>query len=226
MLNSILYKDCIKVINEINLKKFNRKKVLILRGNSFIATYSQAILSIAKLKKNINSKVTSLSLNYPRGLLKDILYESTNINFIKIDLIKSLYLKKILNKKFDYIFHCATYVQPEKLKENYFNIISLSTSTLKLVLDHSKKFKSKVMYFSSVDVYNIGIGNNKKIDENFPLGIPNHLRRPVYSGSKILGEKLCKIYKQNYNLPIYIVRLAHTYGPGQDATFDRRLIVY
>jgi len=52
MLNSILYKDCIKVINDINLKKFNRKKVLILRGNSFIATYIQAILSIAKIKKN------------------------------------------------------------------------------------------------------------------------------------------------------------------------------
>ena len=82
------------------------------------------------------------------------------------------------------------------------------------------------MYFSSADVYNIGIGNNKKIDENFPLEIPNHLRRSVYSGSKILGEKLCKIYKQNYNLPIYIVRLTHTYGPGQDATSDRRLIVY
>jgi hypothetical protein len=95
MLNSILHKDCIKVINEINLKKFNRKKVLILRGNNFIATYILAILSIAKIKKNINSKVTSLSLNYPRGVLKDILYESTNINFIKIDLIKSLYLKKI-----------------------------------------------------------------------------------------------------------------------------------
>jgi hypothetical protein len=52
MLNSILHKDCIKVINEINLKKFNRKKVLILGGNSFIATYIQAILSIAKIKKN------------------------------------------------------------------------------------------------------------------------------------------------------------------------------
>lgn len=167
-----------------------------------------------------------MSLNYPRGLLKDILYESTNINFIKIDLIKSLYLKKILNKNFDYIFHCATYGQPEKWKENYFNIISLSTSTLKLVLDHSKKFKSKVMYFSSADVYSIGIGNNKKIDEDFLVGVPNHLRRSVYFGSKILGEKLCKIYKQNYNLPIYIVRLAHTYGTGQDATSDRRLIVY
>jgi dTDP-glucose 4,6-dehydratase/UDP-glucuronate decarboxylase len=224
MLNSIVYKDCIRVINEINLKKFNGKKILILGGNSFIATYIQAILSVAKIKKNINSKVTSLSLNYPRGLFKDILYESTNINFIKIDLIKSLYLKRILNKKFDFIFHCATYGQPEKWKENYFNIISLSTSTLKLVLDHSKKFKSKVMYFSSADVYNIGIGDNKKIDENFPVGIPNHLGRSVYSGSKILGEKLCKIYKQNYNLPIYIVRPAHTYGPGQDATTDRRLI--
>ena len=224
MLNSIVRKDCIRVINEINLKKFNGKKILILGGNSFIASYIQAILSISKIKKNINSKVTSLSLNYPRGLFKDILNESTNINFIKIDLIKSLYLKRILSKKFDFIFHCATYGQPEKWKENYFNIISLSTSTLKLVLDHAKKFKSKVMYFSSADVYDVGIDNNKKIDENFPVGVPNHLGRSVYSCSKILGEKLCMIYKQEHNLPIYIVRLAHTYGPGQDATNDRRLI--
>ena len=51
MLNSIVRKDCIRVINEINLKKFNGKKILILGGNSFIASYIQAILSISKIKK-------------------------------------------------------------------------------------------------------------------------------------------------------------------------------
>ena len=78
------------------------------------------------------------------------------------------------------------------------------------------------MYFSSCDVY----GENKSsklIDENFFQSPPIDSYRSIYSLSKILGERICDIYKKKYNFKTYIVRPAHTFGPGQTIK-DRRFI--
>ena len=61
-------------------------------------------------------------------------------------------------------------------------------------------------------------------NENSQLGIGEFLGENVYSASKILGEKLCKHYKEKFNIPVYIARPAHTFGPGQDFKSDPRII--
>ena len=60
------------------------------------------------------------------------------------------------------------------------------------------------------------------IDENHKLGLPQFSNRVIYAASKIIGEKLCEIYKDK-GVDVYIVRPGHTYGPGQDI-YDERII--
>jgi UDP-glucuronate decarboxylase len=220
MYDNIVLEDLRSILKNVNLKQFKNSNVLILGGNSFLATYIQATLNYAN-KKDLKCNILSLSLNNPKGLFKEIYKDSKRIKFIKTDINNTKNIKKILKKKFKFIFHCATYGQPKKWDNNQFSTINLSTNILKIILDYSLKNKSRLLYFSSADVYE---SNNKKslINENCKVGLPQFSNRIIYSASKIIGEQLCKIYKDK-GVKVYIVRPGHTYGPGQDI-YDERVI--
>ena len=78
MLDPISNQDCHDILKIINLNKFKKKKILILGGNSFLASYVQAVLSF------VNCKIDSVSLNKHKGILKKI--NNKNLNFIQADL--------------------------------------------------------------------------------------------------------------------------------------------
>jgi dTDP-glucose 4,6-dehydratase/UDP-glucuronate decarboxylase len=222
MYDNIVKDDLSFIHKNVNLKDFKNSNVLILGGNSFLATYIQAALDFGN-RGNLQCNITSLSLSKPNGLFKRIYQNSKRIKFIKTDISNEINLKKILNKKFDFIFHCATYGQPKKWDNQQFSTINLSTKILKILLEYSLKYKSKILYFSSADVYSTNDNKNKKlIDENYKIGLPEFSNRIIYSASKIIGEQLCKIYKDK-GVAAYIVRPGHTYGPGQDI-YDQRII--
>lgn len=218
MNNNIVKEDLKFILKNVDLKKFDKSNVLILGGNSFLATYIQATLDSAN--NNLNCNITSLSLNHPKGLFKKIYQNSKKIKFIKIDINKEEKLAKILKKKFDFIFHCATYGQPKKWENNQFNTINLSCKILQLLLEYTLKKNCRLLYFSSADVYSHD--NKKPARENDKLGISQFSNRIVYSASKIIGEQLCKVYKDK-GARVFVVRPGHTYGPGQDIT-DQRVI--
>ena len=207
-MDKIFKEDCGYIIKNINSKKFINSKILVLGANGFFAAYLQGVLS------SIKCNITSISLGKPRGLFKKI-YKNSNIKFIQLDLENLRKFKKIVNKKFDYIFHCATYGQPKKWDGNEWSTINLNVNVLKCILDNSVKFKSKVLYLSSASVYKLP-KNNKVINENSELGTGTFLNETIYASSKIVGEKLCEYYKKKFKTSVYIARPAHTYGPGQD----------
>lgn len=220
--NQYIENDCNDVISSIPLKKFKNKKILILGSNSFLASYVLAILMKANKKQKLNIKVNCCSKNKPHSLFKEILKNNKKIiNFKKLNLENiNLFKNKLLNIKYDYIFHFATYGQPEKWSNNFSSTIILNTTLLEELIKFSKKNKSKLMYFSSADVYK---ESKKIINENSEIGFSDDPARSIYSISKILGEKICKIYKEKYKFKTYIVRPGHTYGPGQTIN-DRRFI--
>ena len=216
MINEVVERDCRYILKNTKLNKFNKSKVLILGGNSFIASYIQATLKL------IDCNITSISLNKPKGLFRDIFHNS-KINFHKFDLNNEKKLKKILNKKFDFIFHCATYGQPKKWDNNELSTVNLNIKILKLILDHSIKYKSRILYLSSALVYAIPKKKSQIISEASEMGVGTFPTEKIYASSKLIAEQICKIYKKKYNLPVYIARPAHTYGPGQDLN-DPRVI--
>jgi dTDP-glucose 4,6-dehydratase/UDP-glucuronate decarboxylase len=207
-LDTVVKEDCDYILKKVKTNKLKNSKVLILGGNGFIATYIQAVLV------SINCNITSVSLNKPKGLFKAI-YKKNKIKFIQMDLTNEKKFQKLLKNKYDFIFHCASYGQPKKWQYNQLSTINLNTNTLKFILDHSVKYKSRVLYLSSAAVYET-TKNQKTINESSPLGIGKFTGEIIYANSKIIGEQLCKMYKKKYKIPVYIIRLAHTFGPGQD----------
>ncbi len=72
----------------------------------------------------------------------------------------------------------------------------------------------KVVFASSSAVYGFGIGGG--IDEAMPHsteGVP--AGAAAYGSSKIIGEQLCRMYKQKYDLDYLALRFSTVYGEGQ-----------
>ena len=72
----------------------------------------------------------------------------------------------------------------------------------------------KVIFASSSAVYGFGIGG--PITEDMPHKVSDNPPSAVaYGSSKIIGEQLCRMYKQNYNLDYLALRFSTVYGENQ-----------
>jgi len=103
------------------------------------------------------------------------------------------------------IVHLAAVSHADQSNKDPHNTFDHSLRTLENVLDISRSFKSKVIYFSSSMVY----GNflTEQVDEDAicnPIGI--------YGTLKYCGELLVKSYNQVFELPYTIIRPSALYG--------------
>lgn len=72
----------------------------------------------------------------------------------------------------------------------------------------------KIIFASSIAVYGYGIGGGISEEEpHHNHGIP--AAAAAYGSSKIMGEQLCRMYKQKHGLDYLALRFATVYGEGQ-----------
>lgn len=71
----------------------------------------------------------------------------------------------------------------------------------------------KIVFMSSAHVYGIS-PKYVPTDEQHPLSMLD-----TYTTTKILGEKLCQLYNDNYGLSTTSLRLFNAYGPGQSSDY-------
>ena len=141
---------------------------------------------LIELSKNKSYKLFSID-NYCIGSKENHI---EGINYISDD-VNNIFE---YDEKYDIIFHLAALsrIQPSfddpELTYRY-----NTTATLK-VLEYARKNKSKVIYSGSSSRH-----HNPTISP--------------YAMTKFLGEELCKLYKESYDLEIQIVRFYNVYGP-------------
>ena len=75
------------------------------------------------------------------------------------------------------------------------------------MLEAAKATGTRVVYGSTIWVY--GASGDGLIDEDAPLGLPDHL----YTASKLAGEMYCTSYAELYEVPCTILRFGIPYGP-------------
>jgi UDP-glucose 4-epimerase len=75
------------------------------------------------------------------------------------------------------------------------------------VLEAARATGTRVVYGSTIWVY--GASGDGLIDEDAPLGLPDHL----YTASKLAGEMYCSSYAELYDVRCTILRFGIPYGP-------------
>ena len=76
-----------------------------------------------------------------------------------------------------------------------------------------QKHINGMVYLSSMEVYGAH-QNNDKISEDSPSYLNSMIARNSYPESKRLCEALCAAYFSEYGLPVNVLRLTQTFGPG------------
>lgn len=221
---NIILEECYNRINEININKFKDKNVLILGGNSFLASYICSVISVNNQFKELNCSVDLFSKNKPKILIKKILKKDKKFKFKILNFHEKMKIHKYFKKKYDFIFFCLTYGQPALWMNNQINTIWINTDLLKFFLLKSKKENSILLYFSSCDIYGETKNLKKPVTEDDTNAVSLNSQRAAYGESKRLGEVYCNLFRKNFKTKVFIVRPAHTYGPGMDYN-DRRVIV-
>lgn len=120
------------------------------------------------------------------------------------------------DEKIDFIIHAASHASPKFYGSDPVGTILPNVIGTRNLLEIGRKSHIEgFLYFSSGDVY------GKIPEDQYPIkenqcgeGIDPLSPRACYAESKRLGETLCRAYYDQYEVPVKIVRIAHTYGPG------------
>ncbi len=112
----------------------------------------------------------------------------------------------------DTVIHLAAKTSiPNSISNPYDTYYTNMVGTLN-ILDYAVKKKIKNIIYISTYVY----GNPKyiPINENHPLS-----PHSPYNKSKLISEKLCKFYSEDYKLNIVTLRPFYIYGPSHNSSF-------
>jgi UDP-glucose 4-epimerase len=107
-----------------------------------------------------------------------------------------LNIEDIINNDFDLCFHLAALSRIQPSFENPHHTFLANTTGTERVLEWARKNNTKVIYSGSSSKHH----NPKK---------------SPYALYKYLGEEICKMYKETYNLNVEIARFYNVYGPRE-----------
>lgn len=220
MNNSIIKNDLEEIYQQkVNWTELDGKTIMVTGAYGMLATYVIYMLLYLVLEKKLNISIIALGKSKEK-------FEKTYgdelkryIQFVESDLLT---LPQICCDV-DYIIHAASLASPQYYEVCPVNVLEPNVignyNLLKLAAE--KNVKSYLL-FSSCDVYG-KVESVKSITEK-NYGIMDTLDiHNCYSESKRMAETMCKAFLQQYNVPIKIARIAHTYAPTMDIENDPRV---
>jgi UDP-glucose 4-epimerase len=107
----------------------------------------------------------------------------------------------------DAVVHLAAYADVGIVAEQPVDAEACNARGTLAVLEAARATGTRVVYGSTIWVY--GSSGEGLIDEEAPLGLPDHL----YTASKLAGEMYCSSYAELYDVPCTILRFGIPYGP-------------
>ena len=215
MKRSILENDLKEIISssQIPWQKLSGKSVLITGSNGMLASY--LIETILYLNDYVlEKKITAicLSRNKEKTIKRFELYDNRkDLDFIFQDVCTPITYKNPVH----YIIHAASQASPKYYGKDPVGTLEANVIGTRNLLQFAKsKEIESFLFLSTGEIYGAVDHTKLKIKED-DCGLINPLTvRACYAESKRLAETMCLAYKHQYNIPIKIARLFHTYGPS------------
>lgn len=191
---------------------FSGKNILITGANGFLPAYTVETLLYLNIMKKLTKpcKIIAVvrNVNHARERFSDYL-DNPAFKLMVHDISEPFHIKE----KVDFIIHAASPASPKYYGIDPVGVIMPNVIGTINILNIAKEKGSTVMYFSSAEVYGKNTKNNSIKENSYGTLDPLDLRS-CYGESKRMGENLCISYGHQYNIPVKIVRISHTYGPG------------
>jgi nucleoside-diphosphate-sugar epimerase len=196
---------------ELPWDRFGGKRILITGASGFLPGYFVETLLALKNAGHGVKEVVGLVRNLPKAERR-FCHHATRKDF-------SLYqhdLSGPLNYegRFDYILHAASQASPL-----FYSVDPVGTILPNVLGTYHLLERARTdgcdgfLFVSSGEVYGIN-QHGEPVDEGHYGPLNPTAVRSCYGEGKRMGENLCVCMHHQYGVPVYIGRLAHTYGPG------------
>ncbi|PTR01575.1 dTDP-glucose 4,6-dehydratase [Mucilaginibacter yixingensis] len=213
--NKIIEADLQKIIHaDLEWSRFAGKTVLITGANGFLPTY--LVYTLLALNDNFNTNVTVLALVRSKAKAEakfGLLLQRPDIKLIVQDVCDELNV----NEHVHFVIHAASQASPKFYGSDPVGTLNANVQgTLNLLKLAEKHRVEKFLYFSSGEIYGVvpaDVGRIKETDSGYldPVNV-----RSCYAESKRLGETMCVSWMHQFHVPVSMVRIFHSYGPGMD----------
>lgn len=180
--------------------------ILITGGAGFQGSHLAADLIRKKHRVTIlNTFSKRASLNVKHLIAN---YPAKNLKIIWGSVLNSKLVDK-LTKNTDIVFHLAAKVNVDESLVNPMKVTKVNVLGTVNVLDAATKYKKKLIFCSTCEVYGDGHGS-KKITEISPL-FPNS----PYAASKAAADRICHSYYKSFGTNVTIIRPFNVFGERQ-----------
>ena len=119
-----------------------------------------------------------------------------------------------LPQRVDYMIHAASQTSSRAFIDQPVETIFTAVDGTRRALEFARVNKVRAfLYLSTMEVYGTP-ADDHKIDEKHGTNLDTMQPRSCYPESKRLCEMLCTSWQKEYGVPVRVMRLTQTFGPG------------
>ncbi len=225
MIHPIIKEDIKRIIKRLrsNIDKLSGKTVLITGASGLIGSYIVETIAVLNSEKKLHKPCNVIALQksvITQNSRLGYLLDRVDIQFISHNAIVP-YLPQV---KIDYFIHAAGMSAPAFFLADPLGTIDVNVRGIRWILEYAKKHKvQSVLYMSSGEIYGNPPPEQIPTPESYAGNVAISDPRACYTSSKRLAETLCRIYFEQYGVPVKIARPFIVYGPGLCVS-DRRVM--
>jgi UDP-glucose 4-epimerase len=134
-----------------------------------------------------------------------------NLQFVQCSVTNDFYLKAILRKGIDIVFHLAAHFANQNSVDNPESDLETNGLGILKVLEYSQKYNVGRFVYASSGCSVYGSQSPLPLKEEY---VSLNLDTP-YQIHKLLGELYCNYFTNYYKFPIAIARFFNVYGKGE-----------
>ena len=206
--------DTEKILSDkkISWEAFDNSTILITGATGLIGKTLVKSLILASEELKLNIKIVAQVRNREKAgkcFCREI-EEKRNLDFLVSDVCNLNYI----NGAIDYIVHCASITDSYSFANRPLEVINTNINGTFNALEIARNCKCKhFVYLSTMEVYGCPTDDGL-IDEDYTGGFDTLITRNSYPLSKLTCENICMGYMKEHDVPVTILRLTQTFGPG------------
>ena len=185
-------------------------KVLVTGGSGFIGSFL-----VKKLLERGKEVIVFDRLPYNQAKNLEDLKNNKKLHYFEGDITNKTDVSSVVTQDLEVIYHLSAIVGVSKYISNPLNVIDVNVIGTRNIVEYSSKYKIKVVYTSTSEIYGKNLSIPWSEEDDRVLGSTN-IDRWTYSTSKAVGEHLVLAMHKSKNLPVSIVRYFNVYGPRQN----------
>ena len=215
MQSRVIKRDIEEIVSEImpDLKRFDGKTVLITGANGFLGSYITDTLAHYNTKTQNPCLLVLINKNPVTNESRlGHLLGNPNVQFVTKDVSKPFYIKQ---GKVNFIFHAASNASIRAVATDPEGTLEANRNGLKVLLNYAKENPvEEFLFFSSGDIYGNPTKDFLPTPETYPGNVNTLAEKASYTEAKRVGETMCMDAFRTDKVPIKLLRIFNTYGPG------------